>query len=213
MSQRCTVCAHMARQEIDLALAQPDANLSLLARDHGLSRDALRRHRGEHLPRMLVTLATRAEAMRAEQLHAQAQDLYLRALANLAHAEAGVLVGADGKGRERRLVNTDAVTKALREARNGLGLLAQLAMHAPTGDVVEDDGTIRSDLDVAVERALRSVLQRTQAQVADDIAEAEVLSDQPSPAGRATLELQVTSSHDGSEGESPTPSVADAQAR
>ena len=201
MSQRCTVCAHMARAEIDVALAQPDANLSLWARETGLSRDALRRHRGEHLPRMLVTLATRAESLRAEQLHAQAQDLYLRALANLAHAEAGVLVGADSSGRARRAVNTDAVTKALREARNGLGLLAQLAVHAPTGDVVEPDGTVRSDLDVAVERALRSVLGRAEHQRDEEIAEAEVISESPSPAGVAVALVSVTSAPSSVDGE------------
>jgi hypothetical protein len=209
MSQRCTVCAHQSRSDIDLALADPEVNLSLIGRETGLSRDALRRHRGEHLPRQLVSmqlaLHERADALRAEHLHAQAQALYLRALDNLARAESGVLIGTDGKGRATRAVNTDAVTKALREARAGLGLLAELAMRAPTGDIIEPDGTVRSDLDVAVERALRSVMQRTEHQREEEIAEAEVISDRPAPAGIALALASATSpisEHDGSEGES-----------
>ena len=52
MSRRCTVCDHPGREAIDKALVS-GAPLGTIARDKGVSRNALRRHRDNHIPGLL----------------------------------------------------------------------------------------------------------------------------------------------------------------
>jgi len=142
----------------------------------------------------LVDLASESEAMRSGQIHHQAQDLYRRALAHLAVVEAGVDIGTDSRGRPVRMVSTDAMTKALRECRGGLDMLARLAMVADRGVQVLDTGKVRSALDEAVERALSAALTRAERGRDQDIEDAVVVHDSHRAALEpATEELHVTS--------------------
>lgn len=130
MPQPCRVCAHIARAEIDRRLAVQVVNVSSVARDYGLSAKAVSRHRARHLPDFLVGLTARAQLPDIEQLGAEAQRLYLTTLDALARAEAGVLADT-GVGRLKRpAVSHTAVAAYLREARQGLELLARLADNA-----------------------------------------------------------------------------------
>jgi FixJ family two-component response regulator len=53
MGRICTRCSHPQRQEIDRALVAGRGNRRIAAR-YGLSENALRRHRGEHIPELLL---------------------------------------------------------------------------------------------------------------------------------------------------------------
>jgi hypothetical protein len=50
VAQRCGVCAHARRAQVDLEL-RGDPNLSEIGRDLGVTRFAVQRHRDHHLPR------------------------------------------------------------------------------------------------------------------------------------------------------------------
>jgi hypothetical protein len=52
--RRCSVCTDPRRQAIDRALVDGEANLALSAKFRGLSDDAIRRHRENHLPANLA---------------------------------------------------------------------------------------------------------------------------------------------------------------
>ncbi len=64
----CSICEHPARAELEAGLVS-GASVRGLARAHRVSASALRRHRDAgHLPRATVDEATKAEAVRAEDL-------------------------------------------------------------------------------------------------------------------------------------------------
>lgn len=64
----CTVCAHPDRAAIDEALVANRGTKSGIARERGLSEDALERHAGRHLPGALVKAHGAREATRADDL-------------------------------------------------------------------------------------------------------------------------------------------------
>lgn len=113
MARACTICTHADRQEIDAALVageNPETQIAALFR---VSADALARHRARHLPAKLAKAKGAEEAADADDLLAQVQDLRTRALSILDTAEeAGNLKAALG---------------AIREARESVRLLAELA--------------------------------------------------------------------------------------
>jgi FixJ family two-component response regulator len=53
MGRICTCCSHPQRREIDQALVQGRDNRRIAAR-YGLSENAVRRHRAEHIPELLL---------------------------------------------------------------------------------------------------------------------------------------------------------------
>ena len=124
MPRRCTVCTHDKRDEIDQALVarQP---FRAIARQHGVSKDALVRHSDDHLPAALVRAQEATEAAQADNLLAQVTDLRDRAIGILDTAEA-----------EEDL---KAAIAAIREARGCVELLAKLAgqlKDAPTVNIL-----------------------------------------------------------------------------
>lgn len=57
MARVCTICTHPERAAIDVALPLESAPNRRIAAQYGLSEQAVRRHRGEHLPVHLVHAA------------------------------------------------------------------------------------------------------------------------------------------------------------
>lgn len=66
MAQRCTLCAHPRREDVD-ALLRGEHNVHELSRHFGVSRQAILRHRGSHLSAMVVDGELLARRRRAEQ--------------------------------------------------------------------------------------------------------------------------------------------------
>ena len=124
MPRRCTVCTHKKHTEIDKALVERQA-FRAIARQYGISKDALIRHHDDHLPAALVKAQDATEAAQADALLAQAVDLRDKAL--------GVLSKAEEAADLRTAVS------AIREARGCVELLGKLAgqlKDAPTINVI-----------------------------------------------------------------------------
>jgi len=122
MARACSVCNHPDRTAIDARLVT-GASFRDVARQYGLGKDAVGRHRGAHVSAALIRVAERREARRAEQGPQTAldrlEDLYGRAVTVLQRAEdAGNTAQQLGAIREARgLVETIArVTGELRES-------------------------------------------------------------------------------------------------
>jgi hypothetical protein len=107
----CTVCEHPKREEIDKALVAGDANTKLSS-VFAVSEQALRRHKGSHLPAKLVMAEAAAEVAEADSLLGQVRALQRRVL--------DILDKAEEAGELRTALS------AIREARGNLELLAKL---------------------------------------------------------------------------------------
>ncbi len=88
--RQCTVCRHADRPKIDAEMvAQPRVNAAIAER-WGLSKDAVRRHRRDHLTPAMKAVATKRELQGARTGVQRLEDLATRA--------AEVLEQARGKG-------------------------------------------------------------------------------------------------------------------
>ena len=67
MPRTCTICAHAKRPDIDKALVERQP-FRAIARQHGVSKDALIRHHDDHLPTALVKAQAAREAADADAL-------------------------------------------------------------------------------------------------------------------------------------------------
>ena len=93
MPQKCSVCIHPERAEIDKALVAR-VSLRTIADQYGLSKTALIRHKASHMAAAVVAARASEEAVQIRQgltLDEQLHSLQARTLAILASAE------ADGK--------------------------------------------------------------------------------------------------------------------
>lgn len=155
MPRTCTVCSHPEREAIDRALAEGVAFPALVA-EHGVSKDALSRHKTRHLPAVLVKAAEAEEVARADDLLSEVRGLQARTLSILEAAEAT---------REYR-----TALSAIREARSNLELLAKLVGEldeSPTVNVL-----IAESVQVAILSALEPHPQAKRA-VAESLAALE----------------------------------------
>ena len=124
MPRTCTICTHTKRHDIDQALVERRP-FRAIARQHGVSKDALIRHHDDHLPTALVKAQAAREAANADALLAQVVDLRDKAF--------GIFDKAEGSDDLR------AAVSAIREARGCVELLAKLAgelKDAPTVNIV-----------------------------------------------------------------------------
>lgn len=194
---KCSVCARPERADIDVALSFQVVNLSKLARDFGVSRDALKAHRSNHLPQFLPAFQAQASALTLDTLQAEAQRLYTTTLDALARVEAGVLTWqeetdpatGERKRTQVRRVSATSVARMIREARAGLDQLTRLA--ADRGD---QEGRPSSAADIALGDEIRTQLARVVARRAaavldvDDTPDASALKqDVPSLGGGPPL--------------------------
>src|SRR3989442_11375886 len=127
MPRTCTVCRHPERPAINAALVAGEPLRDIAVR-FGLSRSALDRHNGEHLPATLLRAKDAAEVAHADDLLGQVRGLGARALAILDQAE---------EAGERR-----TALAAIREARGVVELVARLVGELREQQVqVNVDGT------------------------------------------------------------------------
>src|SRR5215210_1712012 len=111
MPRRCSICHHGHLTEINRALVEGVAFPALVAK-YRVSKDALSRHRANHLPAILVKAQQAQEVAQADDLLAEVRSLQGRALT--------ILNKAEGVGDLRTALG------AIREARGNLELLAKL---------------------------------------------------------------------------------------
>ena len=111
MPRPCSVCARPDHPAVDRALVAGEPFRRIAAR-FGLSEQAVRRHRAEHLPETLALAAGAAEAARAADLLLELQALRAKAY--------GLLLKAEAAGDLRTAL------AGVREARACLELLAEL---------------------------------------------------------------------------------------
>lgn len=105
--RKCSICEHPKRQEIDLALVQPDASLRAISSQFKVGRSALQRHvNSGHIVAKMAKAARAHEAVEADDLLHEA-DEYQAAVKD-------VLVAAK-KSKNHSLV--------LKAAREGLHIL------------------------------------------------------------------------------------------
>lgn len=86
MPRACTVCSHPMREHIEEDLIR-GAPLRNIAEQYGLSVTALHRHKGSHLPELLLKAREEEEAELAESIYEQVEALRRRTLAILERAE------------------------------------------------------------------------------------------------------------------------------
>ena len=111
MPRTCTVCHHERLEQINRALVEGVAFPALAAK-YRVSKDALSRHKANHLPATLVKAQQAQEVAHADDLLKEVKSLQARALTILSMAE--------GVGDLRTALG------AIREARGNLELLAKL---------------------------------------------------------------------------------------
>jgi hypothetical protein len=111
MPRSCTVCTHDEGHAINVALVQRVPYRDI-ARQYGVSKDALSRHLRDHVPQQLVKASEALEAADADDLLEQVRGLQARTLNILEAAETS---------REHR-----TALAAIRETRSNLELLAKL---------------------------------------------------------------------------------------
>jgi len=111
MPRRCSICHHECLKEINRALVEGTAFPALVAK-HRVSKDALSRHKANHLPAALAKAQEAHEVAQADDLLKEVRSLQARALT--------ILNKAEGVGDLRTALG------AIREARGNLELLAKL---------------------------------------------------------------------------------------
>jgi hypothetical protein len=145
MAQQCKVCARPDRHEIDSDLVQKRTTPMAVSRSTGISRAAVNRHATNHLPKMLATLATRVDALEADQILSQIISLYERGLKALDDAES-MSHDAD---------RAKAIPALIREARANLETMAKVsvALNDQRGtETVEVVNTLQSEIEQALRR-------------------------------------------------------------
>lgn len=86
MSRACTVCTHAERDAIDRALLAGGSNRAI-AGQYGLGRDAVARHRAEHVAERLAKAEGAAEVASATDLLGELRLLRAKAISLLLKAE------------------------------------------------------------------------------------------------------------------------------
>lgn len=113
MNPLCKVCNHPEREEIERRLAGGMTNTAVAAKWGGMSQDAVRRHRINHLTTTLHTLTSAVTNADAKTALERAENLFNRAET--------ILKAAEENG------NTNTALAATRELRAVLELLSKLS--------------------------------------------------------------------------------------
>ena len=114
MGRQCTVCAHKDLEEINKLLLCSDSYRDL-ARQFGLSKDALARHKESHIPTELLKSNDIQEIVKADVLLVQLGEIREKTLSLLDKAE---------RAADTRVYG--APVAYLREVREQIKLLAEL---------------------------------------------------------------------------------------
>jgi hypothetical protein len=103
--RKCTVCGHDFSHEINVALVQSGSSNRRIAAQYGLSERAIRSHRAEHIPELLLQASRAREVANADDLLAKIEGLYSEAMAVLEAGKGGddqrlVLLAIDRAGKQ-----------------------------------------------------------------------------------------------------------------
>ena len=125
MPQTCTVCRHVNLANIDSALLRRDS-LRDVARQFGLSKDAVARHKADHLPKKLMKAQEAKEVLSADSLLSDVRNGEGRA-ERLYGAAEGILERAlEAKDLKTALGAIRAAVDVMGEARQYLELRGEL---------------------------------------------------------------------------------------
>lgn len=125
MPRTCSICSHPERQAIDRALLADSRSFRDVARQYGVSKDALLRHKNDHLAGKLAGVAARN-----------------------AEADVRIAIDAIGQLREINAVARTILHGALARGNGPLALQAidrvhrQIELQARLIDLLSDGGTI-----------------------------------------------------------------------
>ena len=111
MPRACSICTHEEAHMINVALVSREPYRAI-SRRFGVSKDALKRHSGEHIPKLLVEASRAVEVSNADDLLGRVEDLQGRTLA--------ILEAAEQTGELRTAL------AAIREARGNLELVGRI---------------------------------------------------------------------------------------
>jgi hypothetical protein len=111
MGRTCSVCNHDEVHAINVGLVAREPYRAIALR-YGISKDALKRHAQEHIPKMLVEARKAVERADADDLLDRVEALQTRTLV--------ILEASENSGELRTALG------AIREARANLELLAKL---------------------------------------------------------------------------------------
>jgi hypothetical protein len=161
------VCQRPDRAEIDRSLAAELVNLSKLARDLGVGRKALERHRDRHVPPHLDRLLAEADIEVPSPLVDELTRRYGLALEALAAAQSGVLAHVDPAGHPGQAPSHAAVAARIDDARHHVDAIAGLLLDAvDAGQLVEPiDPQLRERVRQVLERHLRTAADAPTADV------------------------------------------------
>jgi transposase len=113
MSRVCTVCIHEDRHEIERALVSRSVSYRDIARQYGVSKDAVSRHvSGGHIAEVLARAHAAAKVEKADELLMDIRKLQATTLLTLRNAE---------KAGDLR-----TVLAAVAQARQNIALLAEM---------------------------------------------------------------------------------------
>ena len=110
MPRLCTICTHAQREAIDQALVTDTPNRRIAAQ-FSISEQAVRRHKDEHLPAVMVKSEQAREIAHADHLLAEANRLYSVATAIMDRTQGD---------------NPDTALRAVQAAGRILALLGEL---------------------------------------------------------------------------------------
>jgi hypothetical protein len=111
LARSCSVCQHEDNVLINEALVVQGLSNRAMARQFGLSKDAVRRHR-QHIPEILAQASRAEEVAKADSLLDRLEDLQSRTEAILSRVE-----GTD---------NYSAMLGAIREMRSNLEVIGEV---------------------------------------------------------------------------------------
>lgn len=119
MTRVCTVCTHRERAAIDVALASESASNRRIAAQYGVSEQAIRRHRAEHLPVHLVHAAEAEDVRTAIDVVMELREVNLAVRTVLTQAQRD----SDGdlvlKASDRILKQLELQAKLIGELHDG----------------------------------------------------------------------------------------------
>lgn len=121
MPQSCSICIHPERSGIDAALVSREP-LRAIAQRYAVSRDALHRHKRDHIPVHLAQASEAADVAASDDLLGQMVELQAKTLR---------VLGALEQSGDHKLWLT-----GLREARGNIELLAKLTHQLSDGPTV-----------------------------------------------------------------------------
>ncbi len=125
MPRQCSICTHSEHEAINAALVGDVANRRIAAQ-YSVSEQAVRRHREDHLPAIMVKSEQAKEVARADDLIGQLQEITTRTDRLYKIADGIIGKAASSEDWRTALMAIREATNANKEARANLELMGEL---------------------------------------------------------------------------------------